>query len=119
MKHNLKQWFDDGTPWIWANAGAVAISLVMVVGLLALLAVKGLVYFWPADVFRAVYAPPVVAGETIVTEIIGEIVQSERVIASQIISSGVPVDEDQDLYERYLIKLGNRDITGADFSWAL
>ncbi|MFM1897700.1 MAG: hypothetical protein RLZZ385_2774 [Pseudomonadota bacterium] len=119
MKKKLKKWFDDGTPWIWANAGAVAISIVMVVGLLGLLAVRGLAYFWPADVMQAVYSPPVSSGTPVEMAILGEIVQSERVSAAQIASSGIPVDESQVLYTRSLIKRGNRDITGSDFSWIL
>lgn len=119
MKQEFRKWLDDGTPWIWANAGAVAISLVMVIGLLLLLAAKGMVHFWPSDVLRAQYAPPVSSGEVSSMEIIGEVVDAERVSVSQIVSSGIPVDENQDLYERRLVKRGNRDLTGADFSWVL
>ena len=119
MKHKIAKWLSDGTPWIWANAGAVAISIIMVVGLLGLLAVRGLAYFWPADVVSAVYAPPVTGGNPVSINVLGEIVQRERVAASQIVSSGIPVDASRTFYDRNLMKLGNRDVTGADFSWVL
>ncbi len=119
MKNSVSTWMRAGTPWVWLNAGAVAISIVMVVGLLALLTVKGMSHFWPRDVMRANYAPPVSSGEMLTTQVIGEFVESEMIPGAQIASSGIPVDESQGFYERQLLKLGNRDITGADFAWVL
>ncbi|MEX0617614.1 MAG: phosphate ABC transporter permease PstA [Pseudohongiellaceae bacterium] len=114
----LSDWYGGGTPWIWFNAGAVAISIVMVVGLLLLLTVRGMGHFWPRDVMQAVYAPPS-ASEAQSTVIIGEAVETETVSAAQISSSGIPVNESQPFYERQLVKLGNRDVTGVDFTWVL
>ena len=42
---NIRNYFKSGEAWVWMNAGAVAISLIMVVGLLGLVAVRGLVQF--------------------------------------------------------------------------
>ena len=119
MKTEFNNWLRKGTPWIWINAGAVAISIVMVIGLLMLLAVRGINHFWPKDVLQATYTQPVNGGEPVSTQIIGEFVESEQISVGQIVSSGIPVDESQDFYQRNLIKLGNRDLTGADFSWVL
>ena len=119
MKTEFNNWLRKGTPWIWINAGAVAISIVMVIGLLMLLAVRGINHFWPKDVLQATYTQPVNGGEPVSTQIVGEFVESEQISVGQIVSSGIPVDESQDFYQRNLIKLGNRDLTGADFSWVL
>ncbi|MCI5106524.1 MAG: phosphate ABC transporter permease PstA [Pseudomonadales bacterium] len=119
MKNEIGKWYRSGSPWIWMNAGAVAISIVMVIGLLFLLTVRGMSHFWPKDVLQATYAPPSEYSEDTATEIIGELVESEQVPAVQIASSGIPVDESQAFYQRNLMKLGNRDLTGADFSWVL
>jgi len=119
MKNSTQQFFASGTPWIWMNAGAVAISIIMTVGLLLLLAVNGLGHFWPHDILRGTYAQPVEDGEPLVREIIGERVSEERVNADRIISSGIPVSEDQDFYYRELVKIGNRDLTSSDFTWLL
>lgn len=119
MNSRFNKWFSGGTPWIWLNAGAVAISVVMVIGLLALLTVRGMHHFWPKDVMQGTYTPPVSFGEPVSVQVIGEFVESEEVVVQQIISSGIPVDESQELYERQLMKLGNRDLTGADFTWVL
>lgn len=119
MRDQVSTWLRAGTPWVWMNAGAVAISIVMVVGLLVLLTVRGMSHFWPRDVMQANYAPPTQSGEPIASQVIGEFVESEMVLATQITSSGIPVDESQNLYERQLLKLGNRDLTGADFTWVL
>lgn len=119
MNNELSTWMRRGTPWVWLNAGAVAISIVMVIGLLILLTVRGMSHFWPRDVLQANYAPPTSSGELLTTQVIGEFVESEMVLGAQIASSGIPVDEAQEFYERQLLKLGNRDVTGADFTWAL
>ena len=52
-------------------------------------------------------------------ELIGELVDRESISAAQIIASGIPVDPAQAAYERHLIKLGNRELNGSDFSWVL
>lgn len=45
----LQNWFRQGTPWIWLNAGAVALSLLLVSGLLAFIVVQSIGVFWPTD----------------------------------------------------------------------
>ncbi|MBL6754660.1 MAG: phosphate ABC transporter permease PstA [Pseudomonadales bacterium] len=119
MRISASKWFSSGTPFVWLNAGAVAISILMVVGLLGLLAVRGMAHFWPADVMQANYAPPVSFGTLVSTEVLGEKVETESVSSIQIASSGIPVDESVPYYDRELVKLGNRDVTGADFAWLL
>ena len=49
MRRKFSKWSRTGTPWIWLNAGAVAISIIMVLGLLGVLAVNGLRHFWPNE----------------------------------------------------------------------
>ncbi len=115
----LKKFFAGGTPWIWINAGAVAISIIMTVGLLLLLAYNGLGHFWPKDLMLAQYSQPVDSGDPLVREIIGERVGNEQVTAERIISSGIPVSGDRLMYERELVKIGNRDLNGNDFTWLL
>ena len=119
MKISASKWLSSGTPFVWLNAGAVAISILMVVGLLGLLTVRGMAHFWPTDVMQANYAPPEAFGSVMTTEVLGEKVETESVSSIQIASSGIPVDETIPYYDRELVKLGNRDVTGADFAWLL
>ncbi|MEG2039924.1 MAG: phosphate ABC transporter, permease protein PstA, partial [Hafnia sp.] len=44
-------WIRSGRPWIWLSAGAVTISLLALIGLIALLAGQGMRYFWPHSVY--------------------------------------------------------------------
>jgi phosphate transport system permease protein len=108
-----RSWLKSGTPWIWLNAGAAALCLVMVVGLVLMIAVRGLGHFWPAPVVETYFAPP---GEQ-PRRLLGEVTGSETVTAQVVQDSGMPVPPDQALIDRWLIKLGNRDITGRDFQW--
>ena len=52
---NFKAFMSSGTPWVWLNAGAVAISMIMVVGLLLLIASRGLGHFWPKTMYEIEY----------------------------------------------------------------
>ncbi len=110
-KKNHKDPFrKSGTPWIWLNAGAVTISVIMVVGLLALIAARGLGHFWPKTVYEIEYL-----NNNEKVQIIGERVETEKVLKQRILESGVKVESDNDIIERSLIKVGNRDALGVDF----
>jgi hypothetical protein len=39
-----------GEPWVWLSGGAVAVGIVMIVGMLTLITVEGTSAFWPHDV---------------------------------------------------------------------
>ncbi|MFD2231669.1 phosphate ABC transporter permease PstA [Alkalimarinus sediminis] len=115
MRVSLKNWSQKGSPWIWLNAGAVAISLIMVVGLLGLIAAKGLVHFWPHAVMEAEH----IAADGTRSVVIGEIVETEDVAAEQLRTAGVTVPDGVDFLSRDLLKIGNRDVSGFDFRWVL
>ena len=108
------KWFKSGTPWIWLNAGAVSVSLLMVVGLLVLIAVRGLSFFWPSDVLDAQY----IEANGAVVRLIGAIDSSETVPAARVRDSGYALQTEEPV-ERHLLKVGNRDVYGADFRLAL
>jgi phosphate transport system permease protein len=109
----MRAWFKSGQPWVWMSSGAVSISLIMVVGLLILIAVRGLSHFWPADVKSISYVEPGQQAEIIV----GEKVDHEIVTAARLKSAGVELPEGQETAGRTLLKTGNRDIYGIDFRW--
>lgn len=114
MRIGIKQWFASGLPWIWLNGAAVSINVIMVVGVLALIAVRGLGHFWPAPILQAQ-----VQGQEQNTSLIGSIVDDELVSAEQLRGSGVVLPASQESAKRLLIKTGNRDVTRADFVWVL
>jgi len=43
----------QGAPFIWLTGGALAMSLLMIGGLLLLVLTRALGFFWPADVMEA------------------------------------------------------------------
>lgn len=114
-KLSTREWLKGGEPFIWLNAAAVTISALAVIALLVLLAVRGFGHFWPAAVMEARYSLP---GDT-PRRIMGELVERESVPVEQIRGSGVAIESDQPFVTRALLKLGNRDVTGADFGWVV
>ncbi len=115
-QETVKAWFGSGSPWVWMNAGAVSIAVIMTIGLLAVIAVRGLGHFWPANVIEATYQIPGEAAKTV----IGEVVQAEEVPRARLRSAGMPVPEaGPEFMTRELLKLGNRELYGSDFSWVV
>ncbi|SIP92541.1 phosphate transport system permease protein [Aquipseudomonas alcaligenes] len=115
-EQNFKSWFKSGAPWVWMTAGGVAIAVIMTIGLLAVIAVRGLGHFWPADVVVANYQVP---GEA-VRVMAGERVQEEEVPRARLAAAGLPVDvQGGEFMTRELYKVGNREVYGADFSWVV
>lgn len=92
---NARQIFAGGQVWVWLNAGALAVCICGVVGVMLLIATKGLQHFWPADVM--------------------EIVLDDRVVIGERVEIEQPVDEPGS--ERWLIKTGNRRENPPDFEW--
>ena len=109
---NMRQWFKSGDPWIWLIGGAVSISLIMVLGLLLLIAARGLGHFWQPPIVETTFHE---GGEEI--RVLGVVREAETVTAQLVREAGFDVPEDQLLVTRYLFHLGNRDLTGRDFQW--
>jgi phosphate transport system permease protein len=115
-QNNLKTWFKSGTPWVWMNAGAVSIAVIMTLGLMLVIAVRGLGHFWPADIVEADYQVPGQEARVMA----GEITQVEEVPRARLAASGLPVTaEGGEFMTRELLKVGNRDVYGADFTWVV
>lgn len=111
----IKQWFKSGSPWIWMTGGAVSISLISVLGLLAMIAWKGLSFFWPSEVVQFE-----LQGSVTQQTVIGEIYEREMVPKSRIEATGIDLsDYDKEELERLLIKTGNREYVDLDFRWIL
>jgi len=109
----IKLWFKSGAPWIWLNAAAVSTCLIMVVGVLALIAVRGTVHFWPSNVIQFSYQEDDGAIKTI----IGEKIDTSVTPAEMARSTGFKMADNEETLVQYQLKTGNRDVTGADFRW--
>jgi phosphate transport system permease protein len=96
----FRQTFQRGDPAIWFTGTALGICLLMITGMIALILVNGLGFFWPKPLTRLTLADG--------TSVLGEIVGRER--DSRQGAEAPP-------RHRLQIKLGNRDIFGADFRW--
>lgn len=115
-KITVKTWFESGSPWVWLNAGGVAVSVILVIGLIGLIASRGLGHFWPAPVFEASFTNQFGQQETLIAEIRG----SEQVKTQRLREAGFQLPEDgPESYVRHQVKTGNRDVVGLDFRFAL
>jgi len=94
--------------WRWLTGGAVALSLLAFLLLIALLAWSGVRYFWPQPV-------------TLFTlnngqQMLGELTSSQSISRERLQASGAPLPEKlPEQVTRYLIKTGNRDFSDSDF----
>ncbi|MCQ3000244.1 phosphate ABC transporter permease PstA [Pseudomonas syringae] len=98
------------------SAGAVSIAVIMTLGLLSVIAVRGLGHFWPADLMYAQYNVPNQEKHVL----IGEVVEQEQVPRARLKGAGLPVPEDgPEFMTRELVKVGNRDVNPSDFTWVV
>lgn len=109
----IKTWFKSGSPWIWLNAAAVATCLIMVIGVLGLIMVRGAGHFWASPIVQLSYQEE----DGQIKTIIGEHVTTSVTPAAMAKASGFKMAENEDVLVQYLMKTGNRDLTGADFRW--
>jgi phosphate transport system permease protein len=91
----------QGEGWVWFTGSALGICLLMVGGLVALILVQGLGFFWPDPLVRV--------GLTDGSLFLGEMVQSEPIPA--------PGTGEHNQKHRIQLKVGNRDLLGFDFKW--
>jgi phosphate transport system permease protein len=87
----------SGEPFIWLTGGALALALIMVAGLVGIIMVNALGYFWPKAVLRITLDDAKV--------VTGQVVEREP----------IPGRAGQ---SRIKLRVGNRDLFGADFLWA-
>ncbi|MDP2902163.1 MAG: phosphate ABC transporter permease PstA [Methylovulum sp.] len=111
----INTWFKSGTPWVWLNAAGVSLCLIMVIAVLGLVAVRGVGHFWPSRVMQLSYQED----EGSLKTIFGEQVDRSVTPAVMAKSTGHKMAEGEDTLIQYLIKTGNRDVTGTDFRWIL
>jgi len=98
----MRKFWKSGDPFIWLTGGALAFSLIMVAGLVLLVLVNGMGFFWPEGVVRLTLTDGKI--------IIGQIMERE-VIPEPGAPPGTPRKY------RIQVKQGNRDLYGADFVW--
>jgi phosphate transport system permease protein len=97
----VRDFLRRGDPAIWFTGTGLAISLLMITGMVGLILTNGLGFFWPSPLVRVTLADG--------TSLLGEIVTREAIP-----KPGLP-DHLRDY--RLQLKLGNRDLSGADFRW--
>ncbi|KUJ71511.1 phosphate ABC transporter permease PstA [Thiomicrospira sp. WB1] len=105
----MRDWFKQGEHWVWFSAATVSISFVLVIGLVLLIAVRGLVHFWPHSVYEIELKNDQGKLETLVGEI--HDTQTKPIVD--------PQDPDMAVRKvpQWLVKVGNRDVYGTDFRW--
>ena len=97
---SLRTFFRRGDPAIWFTGSGLGICLVMIAGMITVILTNGLGFFWPGSLVRLELRD-------------GEVMMGE-VVAREVIPHFGETRTDQ---HRIQLKVGNRDITGADFRW--
>ncbi|ULA59086.1 MAG: Phosphate transport system permease protein PstA [Nitrospira sp.] len=98
----MKKFWRGGELFVWMTASGVAISLLMVAGMLVLIMINGLGQFWP----RALQQVTLNTQETV----IGQLVSEETIPHSMTIES-------QTGQRRFRYRVGNRDQFGSEYRW--
>lgn len=97
----LRELIRRGDPAIWFTGTGLGISLLMITGMIGLILVNGLGFFWPDPLVRMTLADG--------TVLLGEVVAREGIP-----KPGTP---EHLVAQRIQLKVGNRDLSNADFRW--
>ena len=102
MRTPFKKFLASGNVFIWGCAAGVSVSLLMVFGLLLLIMINGLGYFWTSDIVELTLKDQQhVTGQLAGREVIPRSVTPDR----------------PEGRGRLRVKIGNRDLYGLDFKW--
>ena len=103
-KHSthMKNFWRGGELFVWMTASGVAISLLMVAGMLALIMFNGLGQFWP----HALQLVTLNSQETVIGQLVGEETIPHSMTAST-----------QSGQRRFRYRVGNRDQFGSEYRW--
>ena len=102
MPQTMRKFLDSGTLFVWLCGAGLALSLLMISGLMILIMVNGLGYFWPKDLVQL--------SLTDGSAVLGEVTGHEVIHNS--VSTEFPEGKG-----RVQLKVGNRDLYGLDFRW--
>jgi phosphate transport system permease protein len=102
MRTQFKQMLATGNIFIWGCAAGVSLSLLMVFGLLLLIMINGLGYFWISDIVDFTLKD----GQHVMGQLAG------REVIPRTITPDRPEGK-----SRVRVKIGNRDLSGLDFKW--
>ncbi|MBX3334800.1 MAG: phosphate ABC transporter permease PstA [Nitrospira sp.] len=94
MKEWFRQFMASGELFIWGCGAGLSLSVFMIAGLMVLILVNGMGYFWPADLVELTLKD----GKHVIGQLAGEDVSPK----------GIP---------RIRMKIGNRDLYGLDYRW--
>jgi phosphate transport system permease protein len=98
----MKHFWRGGELFVWMTASGVALSLLMVAGMLGLIMINGLGQFWPG----ALQETTLKTQETVIGQVVGE----------EVIPNSVTPDS-PDGQRRFRYRVGNRDVFGAEYRW--
>ena len=87
--NRLMRWFHTDTPWVWLNAGAVALCLLTLLGILLLISIQGLAHFWPKGLLQAE-----VTADSQSRRVIGAVIRHEHVSVRQLQEAGLSLDSE-------------------------
>ena len=102
MRASFNRILASGNVFIWGCAAGVSVSLLMVFGLLLLIMINGLGYFWISDIAELTLKD----GQHMMGQLAGR----------EIIPRSVTPDRPEGK-GRLRVKIGNRDLYGLDFKW--
>jgi phosphate transport system permease protein len=97
----LRSYLRRGEPMIWLTGAALGTSLLMIGGLIIVILVNGLGFFWPSRLEQVKLEDG--------TVLLGDVIRREAIPN--------PGEADHLKKNRIQLRVGNRDLVGNDFRW--
>src|SRR5215510_11520366 len=101
MSTFFNKFWRSGDPFVWMTGGALALSLIMILALIVIVATNALGFFWPDRLVQAKLKDG--------SELLGQIIVREEI--------PTPDAKAETTKYRSEFQVANRDLYGADFRW--
>ena len=98
----MKEFWRGGELFVWMTASGVAISLLMVAGMLVLIMFNGLGQFWPGTLQQVTLKTQ----ETVIGHLVGEETIPHSMTTDALLGQ-----------RRFRYRVGNRDQFGSEYRW--
>ncbi|MCC7012840.1 MAG: phosphate ABC transporter permease PstA [Planctomycetes bacterium] len=111
--------FAHGEPLVWLTGGALALAVVMILGLLLLVLRQGLPTFWPSEVVQvSTVAGGVHAGEVADVDVYRPEAHVLDALPEAVAARArASLAERDGLSERRMLRTGNYELTGTHYTW--
>ena len=114
VRDSAAGWFGSSEPVVWLTSATIAMLLIAIFGLLGLIAIRGLAYFWVTPVYTIEYVDASDARKLVFGRVVERLDIEPENIGER---SATEFNSTSEPHQSWLIKTGNKHVNPPDYRW--